>query len=335
MHGYYYQELNDVQRKMYQSLCDAVNARKESFFAESTDMQEISRVLECVSYDRPEMFYVDLSTVRMTVLGSNRSRVEIRYFYSPEETRHRIDAVEASIRQFLAGSDTRASDQDKCRLIHDRLVRSVVYDERAAAQGRNVPDALTIEGVFLRHSAVCEGIAKAVVLLGERIGLSLPVVLGEATTNGVNYRPHAWNMATINGLCAHLDVTWDISLSTQLRFTRYDYFCLPDVDMRLDHIFGGLPPCFHGKGLTFFEKSCREFFDMDACRSYISDKLRERSEVIYFKFVERSTPPEITAKKLDDTVTNMLRIRSLFMFDLEKSHNPVQGVYFYRVKKRL
>ncbi len=335
MHDYYYQELSASQRNMYHSLTEAIAKRKESFFADSDDAEEISRVFECVSYDRPELFFVDLFNVRMTILSPGRSRVEIRYFYTPEETRRRIDAVEASIRQFLAGSSTKASQLERVRLIHDRLVRSVVYDDHAAVQRLNVPDALTVEGVFLRHSAVCDGITKAVVLLGERLGLSLPAVRGEASNDGIHYLPHSWNMACIDGSCAHMDVTWDISLSTQLRFTRYDYFCLPDVDMRLDHVFGGLPPCFHGKGLSFFEKSCREFFDLDTCRHYISDRLRERSDVIYFKFVEHSTPPEITAKKMDDAVANYLRLHSLFMFDLEKNHNLAQGVYFYRVKKRL
>ena len=198
-----------------------------------------------------------------------------------------------------------------------------------------IPDALTIEGVFLRGSAVCEGIAKAVMYLGQKLGMDIPVVTGQATLDGVNYVPHAWNIACIGGQYAHMDVTWDITLSTPLKFTRYDYFCIPDVDIREDHVFGGLFPCTHGIGLSFFERSHRIFNDMDSCKKYISEKLKERSDVIYFKFTDHGSPPETIAKRMDDTITNMLRLRSLFMFDLEKAHNPKQGVYFYRILKRL
>ena len=244
--------------------------------------------------------------------------------------------LESSVNKMLDNADfAKADELGRCRLIHDRLVRSVTYENNAAAKGRNIPDALTIEGVFLRGAAFCEGIAKAVTFLGERLGMDIPAVTGEAASDGATFIPHVWNLVRIGGVYAHLDVTWDIILSTPLKFTRYDYFCIPDVDMRLDHVFGGLFPCTHGMGLSFFERSHREFNDMDSCKKYISEKLKERSDVIYFKFTDHSSQPEALAKRMDDTITNMLRLRSLFMFDFEKAHNPKQGVYFYRILKRL
>ena len=336
MSDFHYNQLSVKDKKIYNSLLEAIGGRRDSFGVDTSDVRDVSRVFESFSFDHPEIFYVDLNNARLTITAPNTGKVELRYFYTPEETKRRKSAIETQMGRMIddrafANADT----LEKVRLIHDRLVRTVTYNENAGANGKKVPDAFTIEGVFLRGSAVCEGISKAVSLLGQYLGLNMPVVKGEAAQDGVHYEPHAWNLVYFGGNCAHLDVTWDINLSTPLKFTRYDYFCLPDVDMRIDHSYGGLPACVHGRGLSFFERSHREFQDIDACKHFISEKLGEKSDVIYFKCVNRNTPPDVIGKRMDDAIKNMLRLRSLFMFNLEMSHNLQQGVFFYRVLKRL
>lgn len=336
MSDFHYNQLTTKDKKIYNSLLEAIGGRRDSFGVDTSDVRDVSRVFESFSFDHPEIFYVDLNNVKLTITAPNTGKVELRYFYTPDETKRRKAAIETQMGKMIddrafAGADTLT----RIRLIHDRLVRTVTYNEVARNDKKKVPDAYTIEGVFLRGSAVCEGIAKAVSLLGQYLGINMPIVQGEAAQDGVNYVPHAWNLVFIGKECAHLDVTWDICLSTPLKFTRYDYFCLPDVDMRIDHVYGGLPGCVHGKGLSFFERSGKEFQDIDACKHFMSEKLGEKADVIYFKCVNRSTPPDVTAKRMDDAIKNMLRIRSLFMFNLEMSHNLQQGVFFYRVLKRL
>ena len=310
MSDFHYNQLTAKQKKIYNSLFEAIGGRRDGFNVDTVDLREVSPAYEAFSFDHPEYFYVDLNNVKKS--------------------------IDAAIGKMLDNRDFGSADAlGRIRLIHDRLVRSVTYESHAAVKGMIIPDALTIEGVFLRGSAVCEGIAKAVTYLGQKLGMDIPAVTGTATLDGTNYVPHAWNVVNIGGSYAHLDVTWDITLSTPLKFTRYDYFCVPDVDMREDHAFGGFFPCAHDMGLSFFERSHRYFRDMDSCKKYISEKLKERADVIYFKFPDHSVPPETAVKRMDDAITNMLRLRSLFMFDLEKAHNPTQGVYFYRILKRL
>ena len=336
MNELHYNQLTVKQRKIYNSLFEAIGGRRDSFPVDTVDLREVSPAYEAFSFDHPEYFYVDLNNVKVTITAPGKGKAQLRYYYTPDETAHRKKSIEAAIGKLLDNRDFGNADAlGRLRLIHDRLVRSVTYESHANVKGMIIPDALTIEGVFLRGSAVCEGIAKAVMYLGQKLGMEIPVVTGQASLDGVNYVPHAWNVACIGGQYAHMDVTWDITLSTPLKFTRYDYFCIPDVDIREDHVFGGLFPCTHGIGLSFFERSHRIFNDMDSCKKYISEKLKERSDVIYFKFTDHGSPPETIAKRMDDAVTNMLRLRSLFMFDLEKAHNPKQGVYFYRILKRL
>ena len=336
MSEYNLNKLSAEQRRVYNMLYEAIGSRQETFNVDVVDIADVTRAYEAFSYDHPEIFYVDFYNVKMTQVSPGRSKVELRYFYTKDETAHRKAMLESSVNKMLDNADfAKADELGRCRLIHDRLVRSVTYENNAAAKGRNIPDALTIEGVFLRGAAVCEGIAKAVTFLGERLGMDIPAVTGEAASDGATFIPHVWNLVRIGGVYAHLDVTWDIILSTPLKFTRYDYFCLPDVDMRADHNYGGLMPCINGRGMTFFERSNREFHDMESCKHLISDKLKERSNVIYFKYVDHTMTPEMKAKRMDDAVNNMLRLRSLFMFDLETSHNAIQGVYFYRILKRL
>lgn len=336
MSDFHYNQLSAKQKKIYNSLFEAIGGRRDAFNVDTADLREVSPAFEAFSFDHPEYFYVDLNDIKMTIVSPGKGKVELRYFYTPDETALRKNKIDAAIGRLLDNRDFAGADAlGRVRLIHDRLVRSVTYESNASVKGMIIPDALTIEGVFLRGSAVCEGISKAVTYLGQKLGLDIPTVTGTATLDGKNHLPHAWNVVNIGGNYAHLDVTWDITLSTPLKFTRYDYFCVPDVDMREDHAFGGFFPCAHDIGLSFFERSHRIFHDMDSCKKFISEKLKERSDVIYFKFPDHTVPAETAVKRMDDTVTNMLRIRSLFMFDMEKAHNPTQGVYFYRVLKRL
>ena len=86
---------------------------------------------------------------------------------------------------------------------------------------------------------MCEGIAKAVKCLCDRLGVWCIVALAENNPDkGIKYR-HAWNVVRLGDAYYHLDATFDNSLGSA-ELMRYDYFNLDDRRLFRDHEAPGL-----------------------------------------------------------------------------------------------
>ena len=101
------------------------------------------------------------------------------------------------------------------------IVKNVKYDKLKKEYSHEIIGALG-NGV-----AVCEGIAKAVKVLCDKLNIYCIIALSEANPEkGVKYR-HAWNIVKIGGKLYHLDATFDNNLSEE-DCVRYDYVNLSD-----------------------------------------------------------------------------------------------------------
>ena len=101
---------------------------------------------------------------------------------------------------------------------------------------------------------VCEGIAKAVKVLCDALGLwCMIVICGNNPEKGIKYR-HTWNIVKLGGKYYHMDVTFDNSLSHD--GIRYDYFNLDDKNIFRDHepLIAPAPHCTDGDHFYYREK---------------------------------------------------------------------------------
>ena len=101
---------------------------------------------------------------------------------------------------------------------------------------------------------VCEGIAKAVKVLCDALGLwCMIVICGNNPEKGIKYR-HTWNIVKLGGKYYHMDVTFDNSLSHN--GIRYDYFNLDDKNIFRDHepLIAPAPHCTDGDHFYYREK---------------------------------------------------------------------------------
>lgn len=334
MASYYYRQLSTPEQLFYKKTVDAIQHRKSASAAPwGMQTEQVENTVKAIMLDRPELFYVDFRTTN-TVHTAGMVTYEIRYMYPVDQIRTYIDRIETCISALLVGSDrvTRAPDLDKLRWIHNMIVKNVVYDDAAAAQGFGVYEAHTIVGVFEKRTAVCEGIAKAVSLLGDRLGMELPVVCGDGTNGEIDQiGPHAWNLVQIDGKFAHLDVTWDMCMSVASRCTRYDYFCLPDTHMRRDHRYDGLPRCCEDSGLSYFEKAGSYLHNTKELGDFLDRKLSGKRKSLYFKvaFSKALGAPEL--QRIDDLVLRKVSACNLLGVRLEMMGNAPQGVFYYKI----
>lgn len=133
--------------------------------------------------------------------------------------------------------------EEKVRVLHDYLVRHVRYDVEGLADMNNMPASdFTPEGALILRVAVCEGYAEAFQILCQKAGIPCEIVTGSATSDGVNYIAHAWNMVQIDGAWYQVDVTFDDPIIDGT--SAYEdgsnlsrgYYLVTDAIIYLDHI---------------------------------------------------------------------------------------------------
>lgn len=110
------------------------------------------------------------------------------------------------------------SNEQKALAIYEWLSQNVTYDYKLADNASSTEfgspsnyNSFYLEGVFIDHVAVCDGIAKAFNLLSRMEGIVSYKVVGEVKGTGVG---HAWNIVQLSGEWYVVDATWGSEKAT-------------------------------------------------------------------------------------------------------------------------
>ena len=141
---------------------------------------------------------------------------------------------------------------EKAKAVHDYLVTYVVYD------GGDQTRCHTADGALVDHRAVCDGYAKAFMLVMQNLGYPCQLVYGWAGEY------HAWNVVCLDGAWYQMDVTWDDPYVNGVSYgygdgsnLSYSYFLLNDASMYADHSVmweynpDGVPSCTSTAGMEW------------------------------------------------------------------------------------
>lgn len=337
MPEYYYQKLDTREQAVYRKCREAVEKGRSETAVGRITAGRLTELLKLLSFDHPEFFYVDFRTVETTDNGVSGVVWNIHYACPPGRIRETAADMERVIGKVMATADRvrGASDLAKCRWIHDVLVRNVRYDYQAMQAGAaSCPEAYTVEGVLRHKRGVCEGIALTAALLGDRLGISLPVVTGESLSSQFGQDDdHAWNLARIDGTVSHLDITWDICVSAVLGRVRYDYFCIPDAEIRADHKFENRDArgCPADACPDFFRKTGRFFTTFRQCEEFVSAMAGRGERTIYFKYLPAGVSPADEEKRMQNMVLRKCALRLPGGGRLLMNHNLPLGIFYYNI----
>ena len=144
------------------------------------------------------------------------------------------------------------SEWEKEKYVHDFICENIRYDKLKKSYSHEIIGPLG-QGV-----GVCEGIAKAVKILLDALGVWCVIAIcGNNPEKGIKYR-HTWNIVKIGGICYHLDATFDNTLGKDRETSeiRYDYFNLDDKKIFRDHepLIAPAPVCTNGDHFYYREK---------------------------------------------------------------------------------
>ena len=245
--SYYYNLFNKQQQKAYHAIMAGLTAMAPSFAVPRLENRELADIYFAVRLDHPEIFYSVKFSYRYYPDSENVEMIP-EYLFQKNKLLEHKKAMEARVKKLVRQAEG-LKEKEKELFIHDFICQHVHYDKLKKAYSHEIIGPLG-QGV-----GVCEGIAKAVKILCDNLGIWCVIALSEANAEKkIKYR-HAWNVIRVEGKYYHLDVTFDNTLGHGDGI-RYDYFNLSDSQIFRDHepVIWTMPVCSDGDHNYYREK---------------------------------------------------------------------------------
>lgn len=246
----FYQLEEESERILYRdilsilgSMADKTAVSEGALQAGDKIEEQTERVFQCVLNDHPELFYVDgYSYTKSTNITGEVVAMEFAgtYTLSVEEACARKAEIEEAARAMLAEIGEQVSEYEKVKAVYETIILNTDYDLEA-------PDNQNIYSVFVGKASVCQGYAKAVQYLLNRLQVECLFVLG-GVDNG---EKHAWNMVKVDGSYYHLDATWgdpayltgaEDETVVYMPDVSYDYLCITTAQLLRTHYLDNVVP---------------------------------------------------------------------------------------------
>ncbi len=288
MQSVYYKNLG-ANQSLYDAALQCFRNKEKSF--PITDGVPTDELVTQVLNDHPELFYI--SQQMGVASGLFRKEVVPNYMYSDTEIMQLSRQLDAAADEILAELiNDHQSEYDKVRLIHDYLKSNLEYD-MAAVRGydprnRELAEAHNIVGALIKHRCVCEGFAKAMKFLCDKISLECWVIHGTGNSP-LTSGPHAWNLVRINGYYHHVDVTWDNQYSDSSAIPNYGYLNLSDDEIAKDHTWNrkNYPPC-PSSPYNYFRVNNALIDSRAQLESFLYNSFSMEEEMVMFRVVRDS-----------------------------------------------
>lgn len=159
-----------------------------------------------------------------SISTDSKGNIKIKINYLTNKTQE--VAVQKKVDQILANIITPSMTTfQKVKAVNDYIVSNAAYSENTKSSPHSAY-ALLMEG-----QAVCQGYALLTYKMLNQIGVEVQYVVGVVNGN----EDHAWNLVKIDGKWYHLDTTWNDPLPNRVGTSSYDYFLVPDTQLKKDH----------------------------------------------------------------------------------------------------
>ena len=196
--------------------------------------------------------------------------------------------------------DDSMSDADKVQAIYNYLSTEIYYDSQLLSLSM-LPNALQpanlhfyegfyLEGVFLRGSAVCDGIAKAFNLLAYMEGIEALKISGEAMNSSNQLIGHAWNMVLLDGKWYAVDATWASIQDGNKELPTYRYLLVTDEKLQSSHFALGTYPPTELENLNFDQYYNKPVDTTPAFDHYINSSAEFENMFSYYVTLINSNP---------------------------------------------
>jgi len=221
--------------EIYDGLYRALKGEESERRVPKCDPARLSVILELVCMDHPEIFWSEGYRYR-SVRGEPTMTVLPTYSFAGKKQRALAESLEIRTSRILSPLAALPAE-DALEQIHRFVLEQVKYDRVKKNYSHQ------ILGVLHHGIGVCEGIAKTVKHLCDRLDIPAIVVLGPGSPEQGAQR-HAWNLIRIGSLWRHYDFTYDLSASRP-SYACHRYYAMTDEVCYASHgpSEHPLPPC--------------------------------------------------------------------------------------------
>ena len=232
MNSYYYNKLTDDQKKIYESISNAVKNFETEFAVrdyvatdKDTFASEVAVAILAFTNDHPEVFYLksQYSSYILSGLGGYIGYIKLNYTEENMDlVNEKLNKIKEKINEYTSDLDG-LDDYEKELKIHDKLASTVTYSNL-----EDLPRAYhTIEGTLIDNIGVCDGFTKSLQVIYNQVGIDSIVVIGTLDNN-----PHAWNLVNLDGNWYNVDVTSSRSILDETGIINHAYFNLTNEAMK-------------------------------------------------------------------------------------------------------
>ena len=233
---YYYEQLDDDEQELYAQILYILSNQAEEIYITTTDMDVVEKVQQCVLNDHPEIFYVEGYLMKRFMSSENDEVKALtyggKYTLSSEEIADRMSRLEAAASSIIEGMPSTTDEYEIVKYFYDYIILNTEYEVGSV-------DNQNICSVLLNKKSVCQGYAKTLQYLLQKVGIICEMVSG-TVNNTQTTSSHAWNLVKVNGSWYYVDPTWgDASFTGSVpgdtEVVNYAYLCVTTEDLSVTH----------------------------------------------------------------------------------------------------
>ena len=222
---YYYERLSPQSQAAYRALREGLEKRLREIEFFETPQGELDAVFKALELDNPQFFYVNWWAPITCFSRGGDWRVRFSYIHGEEDVARMNREIDALARS-IAGIATLS----KILAVHDWFLDNVTYDRKGLDALIQSPSMYSPVGPLEKRKGVCMGISTLACVLLRKKGVDAAVMTGRCRESGVL---HAWNAVGLNGECRHVDITFDMGMSSGGERSRR-FFCLTQSEIAVD-----------------------------------------------------------------------------------------------------
>ncbi|MEG2428789.1 MAG: transglutaminase domain-containing protein [Oscillospiraceae bacterium] len=252
--------------------------------------EELTSIFYAILADNPLIDWLSREySFKKTAYGVEY--VLLNYTKTRDVIEKRLAEISKCTDKFFANFKDNASEYEKAKYIHDKIINECVYDLAEKEQSE-------LYAVLVKKRATCEGYAKAFQFLTNIKKMKSIVVYGTAK------EPHAWNKISVDNEYYFVDVTFDDREVEKVGTVLvYDYFLLTDEDTKESHVVSQkenhfpLPKCTSTKNNYFVKEKLIVTLKDDfikAAKEAVKVSGRIKRPVAQIKFNDKNTAEQKT-----------------------------------------
>ncbi len=241
--NYAFSVMDHSLQQLYVEIYTILSKQAVDIIVTSVSAADIDYAFQCVMNDHPEIFYVKGYTYTKFSVDGEIRRIAFSGTYTMEADKiaSMRTAIEKYVNNCINGMEDTQDDYQKVKYVYEYLVNHTEYNLEAK-ENQNICS------VCVYGESVCQGYAKTMQYILNRLGIPATLVIGMVDTG----EGHAWNLVNIDGAYYYVDPTWGDAyyqleetsekINSDIPNINYDYLCVTTEQLCTTHVIDNIVP---------------------------------------------------------------------------------------------